>query len=142
MRGAWADETPFARTQIDATHRAVLALKIDLIGILRVDEADEAVTPTNAKPVAVDRPSVVVDSRRTAPTPIVLKSTVDSIVPTRAYTDVIELRNDKLIVMIPVCHAIVGLIESSVIAKQNVTSIRRVDPQGMMVDMHLASGSV
>src|SRR5207249_3934089 len=50
-----ADRVSFAGAYIDATHVAVLAGEVDLVGIVRIDLANESVAAADGDPIIVDR---------------------------------------------------------------------------------------
>ncbi len=129
----------FTRAQVDARGGSALALRIDLIGIERIDLADEAVTASDRDPIGVDRAARrSATATRAAPTAVVLQATVDRVVAPRSHRHVIELADGHVIVMVPMRTLIVRHVDPAVVAQDDVASVARVDPHGMMVDVHIA----
>ena len=151
-RGAGADETPLAGAQVEPRHRPALALGINLIGIVGIDPADESITAVDELPVAVDRaapgngPGCAPDPgpRATGATPasVVLQTAIHAVISSRTDGDMVELSDGELVEVLPIFATVIGHIVPAVIAQQNMATIVRIDPHGMMIDVYTASRAV
>ena len=132
-----ADLRPLAGLQMNPAHAAVLALEIDLIGVVRIDAGDVAVAAAGRDPVLVDRPAgaVQVDARP-APTAVILQAAENPVGLLRAQGDVVELADREMVQVVPVRAAVVGAIEPAVAADDHVAAVLRVDPEGVAVGVH------
>ena len=61
---------------------------------------------------------------------------------TALVADVRFLGDRHLVVVIPVFHAVVSYIQAAVITKDHVPSIARIDPQGVVIHVHVTTCSV
>ena len=115
-RRARANKTSFAGFQVDASHAAVLTLKINLIGIFGVDQSDKAVAAADAIPIGVNGAGSVFASRWSAPTAVVLQAAVNVVVHRGVDASVIKLTDRDMVQMVPVLHAVVSDVNAAVVA--------------------------
>src|SRR6185436_10428165 len=104
--------------------------------------ADEAVAAADADPVLVDRPAPAARAARPAPGAVVLEAAVDHVVRARVDRDVIELPDGDMVEVVPVVAAVVGLVDAAVVADDEVASVARVDPHGVVVGVRAATAVV
>ncbi len=138
----WSNETAFAGLQVNPAHRTVLALEVDLIFVLRIDQHDETIAAAYTVPIVIRRTGIVADPSRPAPTTVVLQAAVDVVVVVRTNADVIELPNGHVIVVVPVLATIPGHIDATIVAKNDMAAVLRVYPHRVVVDVNASPCSI
>ena len=103
-----------------------------------INECDKPVATADTKPIRIHCATV---SRicGTAPTAVILQAAVDFVITIVIDSDVIELADGDMAVMIPVVHAIVSDIDATIAAQNHVLALFRVDPHGVIVGMNSAT---
>ena len=137
-RGARLEVAALARSKVTTAHAAVLAFVIDEIRVARVDDAAEAVAASDAEPVEVGG-APVRRARRAAPGTVVLEATVDVVVSPGSDRDVVELPERQLVVVLPGLHPVTRNVDAAVVAQDDPASVRRVDPERVVVDVNVAA---
>ena len=107
-----------------------------------VDLADESVAAADALPVGVRGPAPVGDAVRAAPGAVVLQASVHLVVATGVDGDVVELSDRHVVVVIPRLHPVPGDVDPAVVAEDHVPAVFRVDPQRVVIDMHVVAVAV
>src|SRR6516165_7698148 len=79
------ERSPLTGAEVDPREGAALALGVDLIGIMRIDAADEAVAAANREPILVGRAGGGARAARAAPAAVVLQAAVDFVVEPRIH---------------------------------------------------------
>ncbi len=118
-----------------AHHATVLTLGIDRLGILRVDPRDETVATVGDKPIRTEHAMATTGCARTAEGGVVLGATADAERRGVVDVDVIHLRQREIGEEDPRLPTVPALIESAVVAVQEVIRVGRVDPERVVVDM-------
>src|SRR6516225_4199258 len=109
--------------EIDPGEGAALALGVDLIGIMGIDAADEAVAAADREPILVDGAGGGAGAAWAAPAAVVLQAAVDLVVEPAIDRDVVELPERGGIEMVPVGAAVVAGVEAAVAADDDVLAI-------------------
>ena len=74
---ARANETAGTCFQVNPPHSSVLAFKINLCRIIWIGKSNESVTATDIDPIGIDWASSIFAARWSAPTAVILKTTID-----------------------------------------------------------------
>src|SRR5438309_8547430 len=117
---SWPEHSPLAGLQVAALDGASLAFGIDKVGVAWIDAADKTVAAADVQPVFIDGPGGAQRARRSRPAPIVLQPAERAIDRARIDRYVIELTERKMVQVVPVLGAIVGLVETAVAADDHV----------------------
>ena len=127
-----------AGTLVDACHHAVLERGVDRVRILGVDARHEAVAVLGHEPVLVQDAVLGTGPRRSAERIVVLQSAVDVIERRRVVgVDVVVLRERQVREEGPGRGAIKRAVEAAVVADQQVAGVVRIDPDDVVVDVHV-----
>ena len=130
------DVQPLLAAPVEARQHAVLQLRVDDVGILGVDHGIEAVAPQRHIPVRV-ADSAPQRPRRATHGVVVLRPAVDVV---EGFVvgggDLVVLGQRQVGEMAPVLPEVEGLVESSVVAQDQMLGIVRVEGDGVMVDVH------
>src|SRR5207245_9355313 len=106
----------FGGAEVAPAHVAVLAGEVDLVGVVGIDAAGEAVAAADAEPVLVDRAEAALDERRAPPTAVVLQAAVDLVVPAGVDGHVVELADGRRVDVVPDAAAVVAVVAAAVAA--------------------------
>src|SRR5262249_42383058 len=111
---ALADAGP----QIEPREAAALRLRVDVVRVLRIDAAPEAVAAADVVPVArADAGAAVERARRSADRSVVLGAAADVVEGQRVVgRDAVELRQRQVGEVVERLHAVPRLVESAVVA--------------------------
>ena len=73
------------------------------------------------------------DAAGSTPAAIVLQAAVNVVIQIVADTDMIELANRDVGEMIPVVHAVVSDMDTTVVTENLVSTVVGIDPEGVMI---------
>ncbi len=139
-RATWrarAHETPRAGAQVNASGRAALAFRVDQVRIVPIDGTYESIPTADPDPIGINRPPTTCRPIGSAPTPVVLQAAVHVVVAPWANGNMIELANRDMVVMVPMRATVVGHVDSTIVADDDVSTVPRIHPQGMVIGMDL-----
>ncbi len=125
-----------ARAAIEAHQPAVLRLGVDGVVVGGVDAALEAIAAIGDEPVGVADAGDAARAGRSAEREVVLRAAVH-VVERRVHVDVdlVELRQRQVGEEAPGLRPVEGLVETTVVAVEDVVAVIRIDPDGMVVDV-------
>src|SRR4051812_10201251 len=124
-----------AGLQIDDVGAAALRVRVDQPRIARIDGGLEAVTIRDVHHVHVRDPDLGVRPARYAPRPVVLRAAINPVRIAPVDGDVVELTDGQVVDEVPVARAVVGEVQTAVVAEHHVVGMPRIDPESMMIDM-------
>ena len=123
--GTRPDRRRLTGAQIEPVERPFLRLHVDDGRILGIVARLEAVAAADAVPVAGADAGPVQRPRRAADGPVVLRAAADVVERLRVVgRDPVELRQRQVGEVPPGLHAVVGLVESAVVAEEHVVTCR------------------
>ena len=129
----------FAGALVVAHEDAVLQLGVDRVGILGIDPRDETVAALGDEPVLVQDAVLRSGARRSAERIVVLQPAVDVVERHRVvHVHVVVLRERQVLEEHPGRRAIERTVEPAVVADHHVVRIRRIDPDDVVVDVHVS----
>src|SRR5260370_26683789 len=116
----------FQREPIDSPNKAALRFGINIACIGRIGKYPETISAKNIFPVAIVEPARIL--RVAHPNAVVLQPAEYVIGVGVVHTDVIELRDGKIVALPPGIAAVVGIPNASVIAGDDMVGIIGIHP--------------
>ncbi len=135
--GCGLNRSPFTRLSIEPSYGSVLGLRVHDRRIGRVDADVEAVAAPRVLPICVADPLTIERVRGTAPTPVVLESATDPIRILVIESDLVELRDRKVVVEPPAFGTVERNRNAAVATQEHVVRVAGVDPQRVVVEMYV-----
>ena len=126
-----------AGPQVPSHHSARLRFAPDDVGIGGILRRIEAVTARDGEPVGVGHRALLAGARP-APGSVVLSAGAHVVRHREVVAHVVELRDGQVGRVVEVPAAVPGLGHTAVVADEPVIGVARVDPDGVIVDVHVA----
>ena len=132
-RPAWTDAVASAGAQIDAVRVAILRLRVEDRPVRLIVLGVEAVAAANPEPVGVEDAVAAARRARSAPAAVVLQAAADVVRLPHVGADRVELPDRHGVHVLPGVTAVVGDVETAVVAEHQVIAVLRIDPDRVMV---------